>query len=592
MNGQNHTSSEAAGPRARPPRPHSSDPRHTLSEIIRVISHRWLVFVVPFCLGTSAALLATHWIPRIYTATTIFERRDDVAIANLVRKNSPHSFDTIRRSLALDLKGPKALAEALRDLAASGSSPRWPQLARLANQADNQQALSELARNTELKLLEKSPHLDLIEVRCHGTDPLFVQNLANRLRDNYVRRTRQQISRILRDAEAFFQAQASRHRQRVEQLEAELISLETEYPGIDPTDPKSIYTQLESLRAKQQDLRRRRQELRAKIRARQAFLNRFDSAETSPGSASRARTVTSHQRLRLEAQIQQVRDQITDLKTIRAMTELHPEVLALRRKLARLQAALVNSTIGTDTDAATGQAGPDSKPLAYTSQEYLAWLAQRAPVQMELQALQEILAATEGYLQTNARELARVQALQDQLAEKRQAHRAKLAALERAKSDLAVWERNLEQVSRHLAAEQQDRGIQFRTIQEAQPVARPSSPRPLMIFVLSIGLGLAIAAACVVLAELLDRSFQSAGQVVRSLGIPVLEGIDEIVTPALRRRRLIRQMVLGPVLGVALVGSLGAAGMLTYLRLERPAIYDQLVSNPAALLRQVQDRGS
>ena len=238
MTDQNETSSGIVSPRDGQAESGRSDPRRTFNEVLRVVHQRQRVFLVPFCLTITAALLASHYIPRSYTASTIFERRDDVAIADLVRQNSPHSFDTIRRSLELDLKGPAAVVAAVAEVAGQANPGQtYAGEALPIDPVERQEFLASLVEDIGLKMLEKSNHLDLIEVSCRGRDPVVAQRLANSLRDGYVVRTRERITSVLEDAKGFFEAQTAKHQEAVERLEGEIVTMEEEYPGVRPGEP-------------------------------------------------------------------------------------------------------------------------------------------------------------------------------------------------------------------------------------------------------------------------------------------------------------------------------------------------------------------
>jgi hypothetical protein len=89
----------------------------------------------------------------------------------------------------------------------------------------------------------------------------------------------------------------------------------------------------------------------------------------------------------------------------------------------------------------------------------------------------------------------------------------------------------------------------------------------------------------VLIAELLDRSYRTVKQLRTSLGIPVIEGIDEIVTRVLRRRRLVHRFLLMPTMAMLAVGAMFLAGALAYLSVESPGDYEMLKSSPQRVLR-------
>jgi len=585
MTDQNETSSGIVSPRDGQAEFGRSDPRRTFNEVLRVVHQRQRVFLVPFCLTITAALLASHYIPRSYTATTIFERRDDVAIADLVRQNSPHSFDTIRRSLELDLKGPAAVVAAVAEVAGQASPGQTYAGEPLpVDPVERQEFLAGLVEDIGLKMLEKSNHLDLIEVSCRGRDPVLAKRMANSLRDGYVVRTRERITSVLEDAKGFFETQTAKHQEVVERLEGEIVAMEEAYPGVRPGEPVTVYTQLTMLENKRDQLESKKRELQAKIGAHQRFLANFGSLPVVDSSGQPIRGplgALDRRRLRMEAQINEVRDEITDLMTVGQMTANHPTVVALNQKLEHLRSQLVGLA------ATAPQAGEDGAGgVAFADSESAVWLSQRGAIEMELEAAREILAATEREWQAINERITATEQSQDTVVDRRQNYRSKLAALDRAKGDMTVWRANLERVSRHLTAEQQARGIQFATIEEAGLNLRPVWPRASTVFVLALVLGVAAGSACVALAELLDRSFRTVGQLRRSLNLPILESVSEIVTPALRRRRLVGQLVIGPALVVVLMVSLLLAGTATYLRLERPEFYQTAQGESASPLHE------
>ena len=88
---------------------------------------------------------------------------------------------------------------------------------------------------------------------------------------------------------------------------------------------------------------------------------------------------------------------------------------------------------------------------------------------------------------------------------------------------------------------------------------------------LALVAGIVAGALVVIVAEVLDNVFRSSSQVARALGLPMLEAIDEIVTPQDRRILFLRKVVFVPVIAFLFVGLTVFSGSMAYLSLERPA---------------------
>ncbi|HUU94149.1 MAG TPA: hypothetical protein VM487_00280, partial [Phycisphaerae bacterium] len=102
-------------------------------------------------------------------------------------------------------------------------------------------------------------------------------------------------------------------------------------------------------------------------------------------------------------------------------------------------------------------------------------------------------------------------------------------------------------------------------------------PRVGSVFAVCWGIGLAAAVLLVALAELLDRTFRSPGQVTRVLGVPVLECVRVIPTPRERRRRWTARLTWTPALGI-LLACLFVTASLAYSSLERPALHQRAIA--------------
>ncbi|MCZ6699076.1 MAG: hypothetical protein O7D94_09125, partial [Planctomycetota bacterium] len=73
-----------------------TDIRHTISEIWRVVRERRWWFIFPFCVGTTVACAASLFIPRKYTTTMMFERKNDPVLAGMLARRWTRMYDDQR----------------------------------------------------------------------------------------------------------------------------------------------------------------------------------------------------------------------------------------------------------------------------------------------------------------------------------------------------------------------------------------------------------------------------------------------------------------------------------------------------------------
>ncbi len=560
---------------ASPERP-LEDVRNTLGEYARILRSRWRLAVTALAVAGALAFWYSQFLPRRYGASTVFERRDDAVLRNLVSKNSPYSFDNLKTTLSTDLTGSRALAEAAVEtgLLAPDVVPASGALSD-AQLRELDAALAAHQLTAGVKLLQSTPSLDTIRVDCEANDPQIAQRFVVALRDRYIRQTRQRITEILEGTREFFQGEVDRYQHQLAQTAQNLASPFDEFPGVDPTDLTGVGLRLESLRQERERLFERQAELEAQVAAREQFLLQLvqlDGAGAPTPATWPATTpapATPAEQALVQA-IASVERELEEATTTRRMTPEHPTVMALQRKLDNLRQSL----LAAHPPAAPGAAAaPAAAPTLR---------AERLQAELERDALQLQLAVVQGNFERAAERLARFTALYDQLLSRGQEFQQLNDRREEDTTTLAMWREHLGQLTRILAAENEQRGTQFALVEEPKG-AGALSPRVGPVFAVCSGSGLAAAALLVALAELLDRSFRSTGQVARALGIPVLESVGVIQTRAVRRQRWLQRLAWTPAL-MLLLGILIAAAGLAYTSLENPALHRKLVGRVDTLL--------
>jgi hypothetical protein len=266
------------------------------------------------------------------------------------------------------------------------------------------------------------------------------------------------------------------------------------------------------------------------------------------------------------------------------MTNEHPTVKALRRKLDNLRAARDAVLLPPAAADADALARSDAAQQLREVDPVLA--GQRLRVELELDALRAQLELADQHLRGAQSRVEQFAGLYERLLQGRDEAQQLRDQLDQDTATASVWREHLAQLERILAAESEQRGTQFVLVEEPKESEHATKPRASAIFIVCLGCGLAAAALLMALAELLDRSFRSAGQVTRALGLPVLECIGVINTPRVRRRRLARRLLWTPTVCI-LVGALLLTSSLAYTSLEHPNLHRRAIARLDKVLRAV-----
>ncbi len=557
------------------------DLRNTISECSRVVRHRWRIALLGLCTIGSVAFWWSQYLPREYSSATVFERRDDVVLQNLVASNSPYGFSHLKSTMKMDMTGSRALAQAavrcglLPDGTFAGEGPLSP---------EERNALQEILGRYKLRaavsFLHSSSNLDTLQLSCAANDPELPSKFVVALRDNYIEQTRERIREILVGTQEFFQTEIGQIRAQLSQTEERLSQDFDEFTGIDPTDTVSVGNHLEMLRQRRDGDFDRKAELEAQIGARLEFLEQGPrlyenlagpAATSQPAAQGSAHPPQNPFDPALEKAIQQVRAQLLELVTVRKMTMEHPAVRDLQGRLEALED--LRMTLATAED------GPELASDIVTatgneqvSDSYRQWQTQKLRVQMELEALQRQFELASERLEASEARVQRVEGLYERLRSEHDDLRRLHEQRSEQHAELALWQNHLQRLERVLAAESGERGTQFALIEDPRAIATLIKPRLSSIFVVCLGLGLAAGALLVAVAELFDRSFRSVGQVTRSLGIPVLECISVIQTPRERRKQLLSRLIWTPTLALLLCALLTSSA-LAYASVARPSLH-------------------
>lgn len=548
-----------------------ADVRYTLSEIWRVIAQRRWFFLLPFAGVSLIALVASHWLPRRYTTTTVIKREHDPVLASMMGRGWTEPYAEIRTRMAADLINAELVGEVLDELALPRGLERYENGDLTpAGTAARDRLVDEIVRGLSLHNIESSPNRDVVAINLATPDPTVGPAILNRLRDRYIDIARNRVVDVLQSVRNFFQSEAERVRSKLTGLQKELVAMEVKYPGIDPASTDPTQAEQTALIVERLDLERQREaheDQRAQVERLLA-----EQCGDAAGAGAGLPQVENPRVAELQAEIDKLESQIADNKLLKRMTDQHPANVALRRRIEVHQAAmnalppLVPALAGTDADG-----GP-------LSAERLRFR------QAEAQAK---IAAVDVRLEEIARRIKKIEGLRVATADHREAYLKLRQRAERLREEMNTWQANIGPIGHILAVEDSNRAIHFTRLKDAVVSDKPTSPKAWIVIGACLAIGVGVGGLTVLGAELFDRSYRTVKQLQTSLGIPVIEGIDEILTKAARRQWFVRHFLVLPATTAVLFMALAAAGAAAFLSLERPSSYQAMKMTPIRWLARV-----
>lgn len=566
--------------------------QRTVREVFRVVFYRRWAFLIPFCAAASVVLISSHRLPREYKAHTVFERRSPIPISTVLERTGPISLENLNQSIKYDMMGPEAMAKVALDL---GLDKNWERDAdgQLTSSARRQLKSTASGLRGMLGFLPlKSGHdMDRMQISARAGDPELVVKVVNQVRDNYFEFSRRKFLGRLREAKEFYLREIENLMGSIDLHEKEIEELEADYPYVNQDTSRNARQRAVAVEVSIDNYKRRVEEHQRKISRLEAQL------ASMPNVVLNASGVVSNlpsfldtgadlerERRRLRDFIQRTENQMMQNRIENGMLERHPAMQTLMRKKQHAEADLaeLDRRLGTPTPV---QPIYSDDPAVIAVQQ-----SDRQRVITEFADAKAALSVAQAQLDDATATLAEHDKLRTGSYEKRGLYKQMQSSLKNERKLLGDTRGDERKLSRVLDIDAKNQGIEFITIEEAETSRRPISPKSQSILMLAFGVGLAFGACAVFLREFFDHTFHTATSVSFSLGVPVLEGIDEILLPADRRRILLKKLAMVPV-ACAFIGVLAVSGGLAYLSLEHPQRFKRIVLKATTTWEQVNVLG-
>jgi len=504
--------------------------------------------------------VAFNFIPKRYTAQTVFERRAD-AVGTMTEKGTPAKFSTFKPTLVHDLTARSSVLAALTQLGYA-KHPATGVAGQLTpdGSAELDRLAGAIAKDLRVTWIVQTNNLDQVNVSLSSTDIIFACSLTNRLVENYIADTRKKIIEQLSDSVVFLNERIAAAKAGAIEAREQRYNYLKGHPNMLPENPQFVDDQIAQLELRREQLRQDRKALDHKI----AFLAGLKTGQDE----------SNPDRVETAAQIHLLERQLCDLQNRLRMTDMHPRVLKLKRSIDQAKAKLKGMPTRT---AVEGEGTSDKAAAIALDVDQL--VAERKHIDILIARNEQLYAE---YQTARANFLPVVQEynrLTDLIAE--------------ADADVKMWRTNKAGVHMALEAEENGSRTHLQIVKAARPAYMPSWPKLWHVFILGIGGALAFGALLAVMMARMSCSFSSPAQAKEALGLPVVGTVGLILSPAAQRLQMIRRYVLIPAAAclLLLITIIAAAGVI--VSANYPERYAQIIEyvSPAtrSLWHDVQD---
>lgn len=472
-----------------------------------LLKRRWLI-IIPFILSLVAGIYLALTLPKIYGSTTLILVQPQRVPSDFVRPLVSSDIDERISTISQQIMSRTNLEKIIE------------QFNLFSDVEEKDMFLEDKIENLRKRITvdiskDRKKDTDAFSISYKGRDPERVMRVTNALATFFIDENLK-----VREAQAigtsdFLQDELESIRKRLLEMEEALKTYRTQHMG---ALPEQLETNLRVLERLQEELNAKQLMLRD-ARQHQVFVEKQISditaitADATSGNIQGAANTPATGPTRL-AQLQQ---QLNDLQT--RYTERHPDIIRLKKQIGELEAR--------DAAKADEETSSSSVVLEKPSRSML-----KAGGTLERQ-MQETLREISG-LEVEIPQIEKKIRIYQERVEQTPKIEQELLSLQRDYQNIkasydSLLQRKLE-AEIGVNMEKKQKGEQFRVIDPARASTKPLEPDMRKLFLLTIGVGLALGGGIVFLLEYMDRSFQNPEQVESELELKVLAMIPAIET--------------------------------------------------------------
>ena len=492
-----------------------------------VVRYKWR-FVVPTFLVMIGVLGGTMLLPRKYKAEALFERKTDMVLTEINRRNGSSTFANSRQTVVEQLTGDTAINEMLMGMT--------PQVLDELAEGYKPINVTQLRNDLRMKLLVKydlaTHELDRIRLLYINDNPKLTKYVVNTLVDKYIKRVHLSMDEKLSQSSEFFKKEVDRCRENIDQLENNKLDFEIKFAEMLPDSPSNSQATLTEFELELSD---KMQQLDiATMRSESLEQSLLNTSENTPSYI----TERNPKRVALENKLDTLLDKKKEYISVLKMTARHPDLINIDEQITKLQQQVQQ----TEEKVVTQTRISNNPKHAEISLMLNNTLAEKAALDKQTKYL--------------ARKIDQIKNQTSNIFAVRSDYRQITQNVNKQQRQLTFWEDNLRRVNISLAAETGDRGISLRLISPATNIGAPISPNPKQGITAAIVLGLIVGGTSVFFGHRTNESFSDSEQISEEFDLPVMGAVSEIITKQQKRIHNTKRIVLFPVNAIAMIAAL------------------------------------
>ena len=513
-------------------------PSSALERVRAIWGRRWrlgvLVFLAPFC--AVAALLVA--LPNVYRSTaTVLVDRQQVPEA-FVRSTVTSAIETRLQAISQEILSRSRLEKLIT---------RFNLYPELRRHGSMEEAVERMRRDTQLELtgMTSSAHRGTtiaFKLSYLGRDPQTVAMVTNTITSFYVEEDLKVRERQATGTTEFLQVQLADSKRRLDEQERRISDFKRRSIG---ELPQQIQSNLATLETLSMQLRVANDSQLRAVERRDSLARQLAELEEAASTAS-ATPADADARGGALRNVRAPEDPLARRRQILAQllvryTEGHPAVAQLRSEIAALEAARPAPASDSPTAPTRPTADARTTRLRETLREANAEIE---TLKLESARLRESIGIYRARVENTPR---REQELAD-LSRDYDSTRDMYHSLMKRAEEARIAE----------SMEQRQKGEQFRVLDPALPAREPDAPRRSRLVSVALVLSSGLALMAMLVAEKVNTSFHSLGDLYAFTRVPVLARIPAIHTAADLRRT--RWRTWGVIMGALLLLALLACG--------------------------------